>query len=115
MIERLTLVIVASPTYLRLRQVLTGLITQTDYAETKEQLFFALFKTWSYNPVSTLTLCLLTKNYELAYRLIPRFTMIELDTAKLIGLGTLVQLIESPCFVNLRLELSRNDKRSIYL
>jgi len=57
----------------------------------------------------------LTKNYELAYRLIPRFTMIELDTAKLIGLGTLVQLIESPCFVNLRLELSRNDKRSIYL
>jgi vacuole morphology and inheritance protein 14 len=90
LIERLTLVIVASPTYSRLRQVLTGQITKTDYAETKEQLFYALFKTWSYNPVSTLTLCLLTKNYELAYRLIPRFTMIELDTAKLIGLGTLV-------------------------
>lgn len=83
-----------------------------EYAETKEQLFFALFKTWSYNPVSTLTLCLLTKNYELAYRLMPRFTLIEMDTSKLIALGSLVQLIESPVFVNLRLELIRTDKRS---
>ncbi len=86
-----------------------------EYAETKEQLFFALFKTWSYNPVSTLTLCLLTKNYELAYRLMPRFTLIEMDTSKLIALGSLVQLIESPVFVNLRLELIRTDKRSQYL
>lgn len=83
-----------------------------EYANTKEELFFALFKTWSYNPVSTLTLCLITKNYELAYRLMPRFTQLEMDTSKLIALGSLVQLIESPVFVNLRLELIRTDKRS---
>jgi vacuole morphology and inheritance protein 14 len=61
-----------------------------EYAKTKEQLFFSLFKTWSYNPISTLTLCLLSRNYQLAYRLIPRFTQIEMDTPKLIALGSLV-------------------------
>ena len=65
--------------------------------------------------MSTLTLCLLSKNYELAYRLIPRFTQIEMDTPKLIALGSLVQLIESPSFLNLRLEMTRNDKQAQYL
>jgi vacuole morphology and inheritance protein 14 len=115
LIERLTFVIVASNSYSRLRSVLMGQTKTMEYAETKEQLFFALFKTWSYNPVSTLTLCLLTKNYELAYRLMPRFTQIEMDTSKLIALGSLVQLIESPVFVNLRLELIRTDKHSQFL
>lgn len=77
------------------------------YAETKEALFFALFKTWSYNPISTLTLCLMSRNYKLAYRLIPRFTLIEMDVPKLIALGGLVQLIETRGFVNLRIELTR--------
>ena len=78
-------------------------------------MFFGLFKTWCINPVSTLTLCLLSKNYELSYRLMTRFTCIEIDTPKLIALGSLVQLIESPSFLNLRLELTRNDKPSKYL
>jgi len=78
-----------------------------EYVSTKEELFFKLFKTWSYNPISTLTLCLLSKNYKLAYNLIPRFTMIEMDTPKLIALGSLVQLIESPGFLNLRIQLTR--------
>jgi vacuole morphology and inheritance protein 14 len=86
-----------------------------EYAATKEELFFKLFKTWSYNPISTLTLCLLSKNYELAYNLIPRFTEIEMDTPKLIALGSLVQLIESPGFLNLRIELTRQDEQTKYL
>ena len=80
---------------------------EPEYSESKEQLFFTLFKTWSANPISTLTLCLLSRNYELAYRLIPRLTMIEMDTPKLIALGSLVQLIESPGFIQLRIELTR--------
>jgi hypothetical protein len=92
-------VICASPSYIRLRKILMGhQSAQTEYVETKEELFFALFKTWSLNPVSTLTLCLLSKNYELAYHLVHRFTEIEMDTPKLIALGSLVQLIESPSF-----------------
>ena len=114
LIERLTLVIAASPYYKTLRGILMGKV-KPEYAKTKEQLFFSLFKTWSYNPISTLTLCLLSRNYELAYRLIPRFTQIEMDTPKLIALGSLVQLIESPGFINLRIELTRQDQQTKYL
>lgn len=89
LIERLTLVIAANPNYKTLRGILMGK-EKPEYAETKEKLFFTLFKTWSYNPVSTLTLCLLSRNYKLSYRLIMRFTRIEMDTAKLIALGGLV-------------------------
>lgn len=106
MIERLTLVISASPFYKTLRGILMGKV-KPEYVSTKEELFFKLFKTWSYNPISTLTLCLLSKNYKLAYNLIPRFTMIEMDTPKLIALGSLVQLIESPGFLNMRIQLTR--------
>ena len=73
LIERLTLVIAASPYYKSLRAILMGK-AKPEYASSKEELFFTLFKTWSYNPISTLTLCLLSRNYKLAYRLIPRFT-----------------------------------------
>jgi len=61
-----------------------------EYVSTKEELFFELFKTFSFNPISTLTLCLLSKNYKLAYNLLPRFSIIEMDTNKLIALGSLV-------------------------
>ena len=114
LIERLTLVIAASPQYKTLRDILMGKV-RPEYASSKEELFFTLFKTWSTNPISTLTLCLLSRNYELAYRLIPRFTQIEMDTPKLIALGSLVQLIESPGFIHLRIELTRQDTHSKYL
>lgn len=114
MIERLTLVIAASPFYKSSRAILMG-TNKPEYVATKEELFFRLFKTWSYNPISTLTLCLLSKNYKLAYNLLPRFSLIEMDTNKLIALGSLVQLIESPGFINLRIELTRQDEASKYL
>jgi hypothetical protein len=89
MIELLTLVIAASPFYKTLRAILMGKV-KPEYVATKEELFFELFKTFSFNPISTLTLCLLSKNYKLAYNLLPRFSMIEMDTNKLIALGSLV-------------------------
>jgi hypothetical protein len=33
---------------------------------------------------------MLSRNYELAYNLIPRFTIVEIDTARLIQLGNFV-------------------------
>lgn len=74
----------------------------TDFAVDSEELFKNLFDAWCINPVSTLVLCLLSGKYELAYNLIFRL-MDELDTSHLIQLGTLVQLIESPGFVHLRI------------
>ncbi len=106
MIETLTITIAANPHYEDFRTKLRGK-APTEIVDTKEKLFFILYKTWCSSPISTLTLCLMSRNYELAYNLIPRFTMIEIDTTRLIQLGNLVQLIESPSFVNLRIELMR--------
>jgi vacuole morphology and inheritance protein 14 len=89
LIETLTITIAANPHYEDFRQKLRGKVP-CQFVESKEQLFVTLYKTWCVSPVATLTLCLISRNYELAYNLIPRFTMVELDTTRLIQLGNLV-------------------------
>lgn len=88
MIETLTFSIATAPSYKALRGKLFGVVP-TDFAKDKEDLFIHLYNSWCINPISTLTLCLLSQKYELAYNLIQRFTE-ELDAKKLIQLGTLV-------------------------
>ena len=83
MIETLTITIAANPHYEEFRTKLRGKVP-TQFSQNKEKLFFSLYKTWCSSPISTLTLCLMSRNYELAYNLIPRFTMIEMDTTRLI-------------------------------
>ncbi len=83
MIETLTITLAANPLYEDFRAKLRGKIP-TQFVESKEVLFETLYKTWCRSPVATLTLCLISRNYELAYNLIPRFTMVEIDTTRLI-------------------------------
>ena len=85
----MTISLCANPLYEPLRAKLRGK-ERTEIVETKEELFETLFRTWCVSPVSTLTLCMLSRNYELAYNLIPRFTIVEIDTARLIQLGNFV-------------------------
>lgn len=73
MIETLTFGVAASPFYKILRMKLWGQMP-TDFAKDKEDLFLHLFNAWCINPVSTLTICLLSQKYELAYNLIHKFT-----------------------------------------
>jgi hypothetical protein len=56
----------------------------TEFVSSKEELFFTLYRTWCLSPVATLTLCLMSRNYELAYNIVPRFAMVRLDTPRLI-------------------------------
>jgi hypothetical protein len=79
----LTITLTANPLYEEFRNKLRGKIP-TQFVENKEALFFTLYKTWCISPVASLTLCLISRNYELAYNLIPRFTMVEIDTTRLI-------------------------------
>jgi len=79
MIETLTLTLAASPMERPLREKLRG-NAPTVCAPDKVALFMSLYETWCYNPISTLTLCLLSQNYELAYNLIPLFSTEEVDT-----------------------------------
>ena len=99
LIETLTIALAANPLYEDFRAKLRGK-KPTQFVASKEVLFYKLYRTWCISPVATLTLCLLSRNYELGYNLIPRFTIVEIDTTKLIQLGNLVQLIESPSFTS---------------
>jgi len=68
-------------------------------------LFIALYKSWSHNPVATFSLCLLAQAYELASALVFQIADIEVSVGFLMQIDKLVQLIESPIFIHLRLQL----------
>ena len=74
---------------------------------------FAVFKTlyasWSHNPVATLCLCLLAQAYALASELVRQFADVEITIGFLMQVDRLVQLLESPVFVALRLQLLEPD------
>lgn len=73
-------------------------------------LFSTLFKCWSYNMPSALSLCLLTSNYELAYLIIRDLADTEVSFQLLTQLDVLVQLLESHIFLKLRLQLLEPEK-----
>ncbi|XP_031569488.1 protein VAC14 homolog [Actinia tenebrosa] len=68
-------------------------------------LFCCLYKSWCHNPVATVSLCLLTQNYHHACDLILIFGDLEVNVDFLVQIDKLVQLIESPIFTYLRLQL----------
>ncbi|KAJ2635178.1 hypothetical protein GGF44_003381, partial [Coemansia sp. RSA 1694] len=71
-------------------------------------LFSSLFRAWSHNPAACLTLCLLSQHYAIGSELISVFGLLtpqDLTVSFLVQLDKLVQLIESPVFTYLRLQL----------
>ncbi|RDA83339.1 hypothetical protein CP532_5224 [Ophiocordyceps camponoti-leonardi (nom. inval.)] len=80
--------------------------------ETKDgqTLFVALFRSWCYNAVATFSLCLLAQAYEQAYHLLQVFGELDITVNLLIQVDKLVQLIESPVFTYLRLQLLEPEK-----
>ncbi|CAG5055709.1 unnamed protein product [Parnassius apollo] len=68
-------------------------------------LFRSLYLCWCHSPVSLLALCLLTHHYAHCNRLIATFGDLEITVDFLTEVDKLVQLIESPIFAYLRLEL----------
>ncbi|KAL2441834.1 Vacuole morphology and inheritance protein 14 [Exophiala dermatitidis] len=98
-----------------------NLITAPELAELRKrlrspdskdgQLFFvALFRAWCHNAVATFSLCLLAQAYEQAYNLLQIFADLEMTVNMLIQIDKLVQLLESPVFTYLRLQLLEPDR-----
>ena len=104
MIEILDLILAGAPVYKPLRDILSRNEQSDD--EEKNEFFRDLFETWCYNPLSTLNLCFLAKKYKLAYNLLLCIgNRITFDKEKLVQLCNIVQLIESPAFLELRIDL----------
>ncbi|KAJ8127020.1 hypothetical protein O1611_g6617 [Lasiodiplodia mahajangana] len=105
MVQNLNNNLITAPELADLRKRLRNL-------ETKDgQMFFvALFRSWCYNAVATFSLCLLAQAYEAAYNLLQIFAELEMTVNILIQIDKLVQLIESPVFTYLRLQLLEPEK-----
>jgi hypothetical protein len=72
--------------------------------------FLLLYRTWCHNPIATLALCLLTEAYELGARLVARFGETTISVGVLMQCDKLVQLLETPIFVNTRLHLTQPER-----
>ncbi|KAF2355702.1 Vacuole morphology and inheritance protein 14 Fab1-binding region [Trinorchestia longiramus] len=85
--------------------------------ETKDwcDVFASLFKCWSHNSFSVILLCLLSQNYRQSAQLVSLLGDGDITVDFLVEVDKLVQLLESPIFTYLRLDLLRNDSDSTAL
>lgn len=96
----------------------TNLITAPEMVSLRQKLrsgddplfFNSLFKVWCVNPVSVITLGLISENYELVYSVIQELANHELKVNDLVQLDILVQLFESSVFTRMRLQLLEQQK-----
>nr|XP_057906250.1 protein VAC14 homolog [Doryrhamphus excisus] len=100
MVQTLNTILLTSAELFQLRNQLKDLRTAESCS-----LFCCLYRSWCHNPVATVSLCFLTQNYQHAYDLIQKFGDLEVTVDFLMEVDKLVQLIESPIFTYLRLQL----------
>lgn len=75
-------------------------------SESSTCFFDTVFQTWCKNSVAALSLCLLSKRYDLSFMIVSEgFKHVYIDVNVLVQLDQLIQLLESPSFLETRLEL----------
>jgi vacuole morphology and inheritance protein 14 len=100
MIDTLNLILLTAPELTAARRKLRGL-TEAASAD----FFSALYGSWAHSPAALLSLCLLCGVYEHAAQLVTLFADVPITVGFLMQIDKLVQLLESPVFVHLRLQL----------
>ncbi|GAA5857686.1 hypothetical protein JCM8547_004330 [Rhodosporidiobolus lusitaniae] len=110
MVQNLNLIMITSPEFSDFRKRLRTLDTKDG-----QNLFVTLYRSWSHNAVATFTLCLLAQAYEQACALLQIFADLEMTVSLLVQIDKLVQLLESPVFTSLRLQLLEPDRHPYLL
>jgi vacuole morphology and inheritance protein 14 len=122
MVQTLNLILLTASELSDLRSILATTFTKTklissrlsrirSQASDSVRVFSTLFRCWCHNPIATFSLCLLAQAYDLAFELIKRFSEIEVTVGLLMQVDKLVQLLESPIFAHLRLQLLDVDSK----
>ncbi|KAH8118697.1 ARM repeat-containing protein [Phellopilus nigrolimitatus] len=106
MIQKLNLILITSPELAEFRRRLKSLEIRQD----GQALFTTLYRSWCHNAVAVFALCLLAQAYEHASNLLSIFADLEITVQLLVQVDKLVQLIESPVFTYLRLQLLEPEK-----
>ncbi|KAK9370623.1 vacuolar protein 14 C-terminal Fig4p binding-domain-containing protein [Lipomyces kononenkoae] len=105
MIQNLNNNLITAPELQGLRRRLRNLDTKDG-----TNFFISLFRSWCHNAVATFSLCLLAQAYEQAFHLLQIFADLEITVTLLIQVDKLIQLLESPVFTYLRLQLLEPEK-----
>lgn len=106
MVQTLNLILLTAPELNPLRRSLKNSFQPNAEAEAGDrQVFVSLFRCWCHNPVATFSLCLLAQVYDLSSFLILKFAEVDVTVGFLMQIDKLVQLLESPIFIRLRLQL----------
>ncbi|KAJ3038306.1 hypothetical protein HDV00_000817 [Rhizophlyctis rosea] len=105
MVQNLNIILITAPELGDLRRRLRNLDMRDG-----SHLFTSLYRSWCHNAVATFSLCLLAQAYEHAANLLQTFADLEITVSFLIQIDKLVQLIESPVFTYLRLQLLEPDR-----
>ncbi|KAG0056174.1 hypothetical protein BGZ83_006083 [Gryganskiella cystojenkinii] len=105
MVQNLNIILITAPELADLRKRLKTVDSRDGQA-----LFTVLYRSWCHNPVSTFALCLMAQYYEHAVALLQSFAELEITVNLLIQVDKLVQLIESPVFTYLRLQLLEPER-----
>ena len=106
MVQNLNIILITAPELSDLRK----LLKTVDPRDGSNQFFTVIYKSWCHNPISLFSLCLLASAYEHATHLLNIFAELEMTVSFLIQVDKLVQLIESPVFTYLRLQLLEPDR-----
>ncbi|KAF8969322.1 vacuolar protein 14 C-terminal Fig4p binding-domain-containing protein [Flammula alnicola] len=105
-VQKLNIILITSPELAEFRKRLKSLETRQD----GQVLFTTLYRSWCHNAVSVFSLCLLAQAYEHASNLLQIFADLEVTVPMLVQVDKLVQLIESPVFTYLRLQLLEPER-----
>lgn len=105
MVQNLSNILITAPELSQLRMRLRSLNNKEGVS-----FFTALFRSWCHNPSAALALCLLSQAYEHAFLLLQTIVDFEITVPLLIQIDKLVQLLESPVFTHLRLQLLEPEK-----
>jgi len=105
MIQTLNLILLTSAELVEVRNSLKMLAT-----EESKNLFKVLYRSWCHSEAAVFSLCLLAQVYEHASNLVFKIAEFELTVNTLMEIDKLVQLLESPIFMYLRLQLLEPEK-----
>jgi len=105
MVQSLNFILLTSRELFEVRENLKNLKKKDNL-----DLFVILYRSWCHNPCATLSLCLLACVYEQGTLLIGKFAELEITVGFLVEIDKLVQLLESPIFTSLRLQLLEPQK-----
>ncbi|KAJ7752830.1 vacuolar protein 14 C-terminal Fig4p binding-domain-containing protein [Mycena maculata] len=105
-VQKLNIILITSPELADFRKRLKSLETRQD----GQALFTTLYRSWCHNAVAVFSLCLLAQAYEHASNVLHIFADLEITVPMLVQVDKLVQLIESPVFTYIRLQLLEPER-----